>query len=78
MAIKRTGGGLAGKEAWREVADIRSLILAGGNATYTVNTITSFVLGTVLGTTSIENHKGSVRWALLSPFCKWKTEDQGQ
>ena len=30
MAIKRTGGGLAGKEAWREVAGIRSLMLAGG------------------------------------------------
>lgn len=30
MAIERTGGGLAGKRAWRQVADIRTLILAGG------------------------------------------------
>lgn len=30
MAIEGTGGGSAGKKGWREVADIRSLILAGG------------------------------------------------
>lgn len=37
MAIKRTGGGLAGKEAWKEGTDIGSLILASRNVVYTVH-----------------------------------------
>lgn len=37
MAITRTGGGLAGKEAWREVADTGSLTLREeGDITYTI------------------------------------------
>lgn len=40
MAVKKTGGGLARKEAWREVADIGSLTLGEsgslGDITHTV------------------------------------------
>ena len=58
MAIKRTGGVLAGKKAWRELTDIRSLILPGGNVTYTVYLL---CVGTELDSISFEHHNGSMR-----------------
>lgn len=71
MAIERTGGGLAGKRAWRQVADIRTLILAGGKCNV-------YCLSTLYWALDWAQSLRASQWLseLGTHFAGGKTEDQ--